>query len=135
MSTYREDVAWAAGLFDGEGFFRYGVRFYSAVRKATGRGYGQQIGAGIQMGEEDVLRRFREVMGFGSIGGPYEYGFNKKGEPNRLMWQWTCSSFEKVQATIAMLWPNLGTRRRARAAEILRAYSEWLANPTPPVAQ
>lgn len=100
----REDVAWAAGLFEGEGSFvltRYPTRLCPHVA--------------LQMTDEDVVRRFASVLGFGTISvrQPRRDGY-------KTAWLWQTSRFETFQATGAMFWPWLGNRRRQRWAEIMR---------------
>jgi hypothetical protein len=101
MESTREDIAWAAGLFEGEGCFSLQSR---GNPRAT-----------LSMTDFDVVRRFAEVVGFGTV-------FDKV--PPRLphhkpQLAWRVTSFERTQALIAMFWPWLGERRRARAVEIL----------------
>jgi hypothetical protein len=71
------------------------------------------------MTDQDVVRRFHQKVGFGRLTGPYHRRFH--GKPAKPIWHWTVTSFEKVQALIAQWWPWLGSRRRARATEVLLA--------------
>lgn len=102
----RDDIAWAAGLFEGEG--------YVGVRRQKGR---KNPNAQIIMSstDEDVLRRFVAIVGAGKVYGPYTYS-NPKWKP---YWQWQAQTYELVQHVVALLWPWLCTRRRAQAAEAL----------------
>jgi hypothetical protein len=52
------DIAWAAGLFEGEG---------SIVISREGR-----VALQVHMTDEDVMRHLAEVLG-GNITGPYQY--------------------------------------------------------------
>lgn len=103
----REDLAWAAGLWEGEGCFT-GVK--NRVPQAT-----------MSMTDEDVMRRFAVVIGFGTI-----YAVTKPA-PRKNCWMWQSRTFESFQATVALLWPWLHERRRARAAELLLGYRARLA--------
>jgi len=97
-----ENLAWAAGLFEGEGSWSLRHQAYPSARLA--------------MTDEDVVRRFAatlELLG-GRVHGPYR-GTNKP------YWVWQLSGFERVQALYAMLWPWLGNRRRSRGAEVVAA--------------
>lgn len=93
------DLAWAGGLFEGEGsVFTVGK---------------QCAGISLTMTDEDVVRKFSRVIGFGVIR-------PRKHKPNhKKPWEWRTTSFEHVQATIAMLWCFLGQRRKQKAKEIL----------------
>ena len=102
------ELAWASGLFEGEGCFRltnpHGKHAYypEALLGST---------------DEDVVRRFHRVIGFGNVTGPYRV----KTRPNvKPTYMWKASGFEKTQALAAMLWFGLGQRRRAKVAEVIR---------------
>lgn len=99
----REDIAWAAGLFEGEGCF--------VLTKYPNR---LSPHAAMQMTDEDVVRRFAAVVGFGTISvrQPRRPGY-------KHAWHWQTTSFQTVQALGAMFWPWLGSRRRQRWAEIM----------------
>lgn len=97
----RETTAWAGGLFEGEGH--------------VGRGTKGGVVATVGMTDLDAIVRFRRSVGFGKITGPVER------EGFKPMWFWRVSSFENVQATVAMLWPWLGRRRRVAALHTLHA--------------
>lgn len=99
----REDIAWAAGLFEGEGTFvltRYSNRLSPH--------------AAMQMTDEDVVRRFAAVVGLGTISvrPPRKPGYKQA-------WLWQTTSLETVQAVGAMFWPWLGSRRKQRWTEIM----------------
>jgi hypothetical protein len=98
----REEIAWAAGVFEGEGSFTM-----SGHRRNSHT-------ATVSMCDEDVVRRFYKAVGIGYVNGPYQNsGINRKP-----YYRWQTARFEHVQALVAMLWPWLGQRRRARAKEI-----------------
>jgi hypothetical protein len=99
------DVAWAAGLFEGEG----------SVIMTSAR-VGKTPKLALSMTDEDVVRRFYQKVGLGHVNGPYI-----RTDGTKPQWAWNVTSFEKVQALIAQWWPWLGSRRRARATEVLLA--------------
>lgn len=95
----REEVAWAGGLFDGEGCFtRAGERGYAVAQ--------------LRMTDLDSVDRFARAVGFGNRFGP-------EAQPGRPTYGWRVSGLEQVQALVAMLWPFLNERRRQRAKEVL----------------
>ena len=103
------ELAWAAGLFEGEGCIsihktptRYGTYTYPRLR--------------VVMTDEDSIRRFHSAVGVGRIFGPYRPPSRSTRKP---IWEWIVTSFEDNQAVIAMLWFGLGARRRLRAREVL----------------
>lgn len=110
MKRPREDVAWAAGLFEGEGSFSF-------ARPGNGHIYGRAA-ATIAMTDDDVMRRFASIVGLGKVNGP-----RARREPERKpMYWWSVTSFEQVQAVLAMFWPWLSERRRSQALHALRSF-------------
>lgn len=108
----REELAWAGGLFEGEGSFF--LKPDQAVNRAC---------ASVTMYDLDVLERFQQALGIGKVRGPYgPYQPNRKPK-----YMWAINGFERVQATIAMLWPFLGERRKEKAAEVLELCHKAMA--------
>lgn len=98
----REELAWAAGFFDGEG-----------CTMATGLGK-RWARISITQVDREVLDRFhRATFGLGEIYGPYGY---VKGQPQL---RYTLYGRPNVQAVIAALWPWLGTVKREQARRVL----------------
>jgi len=103
MDLNTNELIWASGLFEGEGWI-------GLHRKKTAR-------CSVDMTDEDTLRRFHRAVGnIGVIYGPRpDYGRTRK-----TTWRWSVSSFEGTQAVIAMLWNGLGKRRKERAREVFQ---------------
>jgi hypothetical protein len=115
MTTFtidREELAWAAGFFDGEGspYFAKNVRT-----------------AGITIGQTDreVLDRFVKSVQLGKVTGPYgPYGSGKKPIFYiRIVSHW------QTQHIAAALWPWLGTEKKEQFVKVL---SESLLTPARP---
>jgi hypothetical protein len=101
MGLRREELAWAAGFFDGEGCV--------SLDKYAPRIHMPQI-------DRRVLERFQSaVMGLGSITGPYA---NRNWTPR---YRYTTGGLEATQAVIAMLWQWLGPVKREQASRAFRA--------------
>lgn len=94
------ELAWAAGVFEGDG--------------CIGLSQGKYAFVSLAMSDEDSVRRFHRAVGIGSVGTPY-----LPLHANKYMWTWTAGTFERAQAVIALLWYGLGERRRARCVEVL----------------
>jgi hypothetical protein len=101
MDSCNPEVAWAAGLFEGEG----------SITHSKGR---PQLR--IQMADLEVLERFLEIFGVGTIYGPYTRG-HQDGCKRKPTWIWVCDG-PMVSVLFRTLAPWLSTRRRARAREI-----------------
>ncbi len=108
MPASREDLAWAAGLFEGEGCITW--------RQNTARNGQVYPALQVKMTDEDRVRRFREVVGVGLVR-PHVRPMKSH---HKQQWAWKVYSYESCQAVIALLWVWLGPRRRARAVEVLR---------------
>ena len=101
-TSWREELAWAAGFFDGEG----STGFNDPIRK-----YGRMS---IHQVDRRSLFRFRAaVLDRGTIRGPYD---KDTGQPISL---WECTTFQTVQAVLAMLWPFLGEAKKEQAKPVL----------------
>lgn len=105
-------IAWAAGLFEGEG---------SIVMVRRPDGYWHRS-LNLNMTDEDVVRRFAEVVGVGTV--------RKARAPlqphHKQQWHWSCQRWEDIAATLRAFLPYFGDRRRAKAMLLLM-------NPAQPV--
>jgi hypothetical protein len=104
--TREEEIAWSAGLFEGEGCF-------------TRSGNGSYLCCFMQSTDEDVVARFARIVGFGNLSArPYT-------RPGRKpIFQWQAYGFVKFSAVLDLFRPHLGHRRLARATELLEQESE-----------
>lgn len=101
------DLAWAAGLFEGEG-----SACLTAARKTRARRY---LLLQVMMTDEDVLRRFHAVVGVGNVTGPYQYV-----AAHSPKWKWQASGeAARLLASDPHFFDHLGERRRARITEVL----------------
>lgn len=104
----REEVAWAAGLFEGEGCLTINHKSYKSGVHSYPR---------VQMNitDKETLDRFHEVVGVGKI---YSH---KNGSylSNKPQWRWQIATKEGVREVIEQLYPWLSERRQARANELL----------------
>ncbi len=100
------DLAWAAGFFDAEGSISHHLptnrKTYRANLDVSQAGDGQ-----IPV----VLRRFREVIGAGSIFGPYR-GY---------LYYWRTHDTSLITSVVAILWPWLSTEKQAQIRRTLSA--------------
>ena len=106
--TSREDIAWAGGLFEGEGSF-YIVRWKDGS-------HSPRAVAKVSMTDLDSVERFARSVGIGKARGPYG---DKRTANRKPLYTWEVTGLEKVQAVVAMLWPFLGERRKATARVVL----------------
>lgn len=101
-SWTRENIAWAAGLFEGEGCI------------TTQKGRAGRLD--LISTDQDVIRKFYAIVGVGRVNGPYRPNSSLGHKPQ---WRWSVSGFENIQALLAAFWTFLCERRRKRAIEVL----------------
>jgi hypothetical protein len=98
MTINKEELAWAGGLFEGEG------SFYCTQRGGSN--------ACISMTDLDSVERFRKAVGL-----PIEIKRKKLNLDHKQVYEWRTGKFEYVQALGAMLWNYLGTRRKQQIVD------------------
>lgn len=104
----RENLAWCAGIFEGEGYI--GIKSRTRKNGALSKSPEMVVG----MTDKDVVDRLGYLMGLGRITGPFPSVYRTKP-----IWKWQVSRLEDAQAVIAAFYPWLGHRRRARAIDVL----------------
>ena len=97
----REAIAWAAGLYEGEGH----------IRSTTPHSKSLQLL--INMTDVEPLEQFRDTFAAGKVRGPTPRGEYKP------IWHYGLYNFEQIQAIVAMMWPWLSPRRREQAMRVL----------------
>jgi hypothetical protein len=102
----REELAWAAGFFDGEGCISY-----------TQSGKYDMIRIG-QCERLPLVRFQTAVGGMGRIYGPYSSRHEGRWS-RRPQFAYQVTGHERLQAIIAMLWFKLGPTKRTKAREVL----------------
>lgn len=103
LQINRENLAWCAGLFDGEGWIS--PPGFSATGSLS-----HPITIGLGQKHPEVINRFRGFVGIGTI-----YEPKKRVISRTPMYVWKACGFEKVQAVVALLWEWLGTLKREKA--------------------
>ncbi len=100
------EIAWAAGLFEGEGCLTTG-HANDPDRKHLMRMM-------LATTDRDVLERFAAIMRAGAI----TTVKRRIRAHHKQQWRWMVSASEDVLRCIDLLYPYLGSRRRARADEL-----------------
>ena len=99
----REQLAWAAGLLEGEGCFY--------ARTQGGRSY-PTVSCG--MTDEDVIRK---LMAFFDAG--YIFRSKKSGFGTKPIYTWQVTT-RQARTVMTYVLPYMGARRRAKIEELLR---------------
>lgn len=102
----RLDIAWAGGLFEGEG----SASIVSGSRQPSLQ---------LVTTDEDVIVRFAEIVGRGTV------RYYERQE-NKDIWQWSVQSKADVLHVANLLTPYLGQRRTMQMAKVRRRALELL---------
>ena len=99
------DIAWAAGLFEGEGSI---VTDSSQPNARSIR---------MEMTDQDVMERFLRIVGYGKLNGPYNY----PGKPEHYLptYYSKITRRSEVLRILKMFLPYFGERRSAKATEAI----------------
>ena len=103
------EVAWAAGLFEGEGSIPL-VRRNKNTRMLS-----------IKMTDKDVMEKFVDVVGFGNLTGPLMY---EKCGHKKPYWSWQLQKKPEVLRILKMFLPYFGKRRAGKAIEAINHLNE-----------
>lgn len=98
------EVAFAAGLFEGEG--------HCARHRSN---HSNRLCLNVTSTDVEPLERFRDAFGLGKVYGPY--GLDRTNRKPHYRFQVT--RHEQVQAIAAAMWPWLSPRRRSQLAKAL----------------
>lgn len=109
----RENLAWLAGLFDGEGCIR-------TPPSKPGRRC-RPPNLKVQMTDVDLVRRAASIAGCGTLS-------SSQPRPHQRLriYSWDVTKQLDVYALLIALWPWFGERRRAKTTSAL---TTWLSYP------
>lgn len=102
VSLYKEtDLAWAAGLIEGEGCFTLHSKKHPYLL--------------LDMCDKDVIEKLHSIFPFGNVRGPYT---NKNKPQHKPRWRFDAFG-SKCRHIMLHVFPYLGVRRRAKIEELL----------------
>ena len=107
-----EDIAYLAGLFDGEGSIYFAKRI-EKKKKHKGKGYrtsmSQRISMEVTMTDESVIRWMHEVLGVGTVNKKPRKGKRKDGTKYLMQYKWRCT-FRDAYYVCRLFWPYAHTK-------------------------
>jgi hypothetical protein len=107
-----EDIAYIAGLFDGEGSIYFAKRI-EKKKKHKGKGYrtsmSQRISMEVTMTDEFVIRWMHEVLNVGTVNRKPRKGLRKDGTKYLMQYKWRCT-FRDAYYVCRLLWPYAHTK-------------------------
>ena len=106
------DIAYIAGLFDGEGSIYY-ARRPEKKKKHKGKGYrtsmSQRISMEVTMTDKSVIYWLYEVLGCGSVTKKPRKGLRKDGTKYLMQYRWRCT-FRDAYYVCLLLFPYAHTK-------------------------
>ena len=113
----REELAWAAGFFDGEGTVLCAQSSPKSKRSPQLR---------VQVANTYLETIVRFAKATNNLGQVYEIARDNR----KLLYAYRTNSFQGAQATIAMLWTFLSNEKRVQAQDAIEVYHiRWKARP------
>ena len=124
-----EDIAYIAGLFDGEGSIYY-ARRPERKKKHKGKGYrisnAQRISMEITMTDQSVLIWVHEILGVGTLRKKPRKGFRVDGTKYLMQYKWRCT-FRDAYYVCCLLFPYAHTKLE-KIQQIIDHYSGKIMN-------
>ena len=107
------DIAYIAGLFDGEGsiHIKRGIESKKKHNNKPGRrlSNSMRISMEITMTDQSVLRWLHEVLGVGTLNKKPRKGKRKDGTKYLMQYRWRCT-FRDAYYVCRLLWPYAHTK-------------------------
>ena len=102
------DVAYIAGLFDGEGCVQV-KRYTEKKKKHKGPGYRTtkvwRVNMEIAMTDESVIYWVHDILKVGSVRVKPRKGLRKDGTKYLMQWKWRCT-FRDCYYVCKLIWPD-----------------------------
>ena len=114
------DIAYIAGLFDGEGCVSY-----KQIMKRRGKHPAYKtwdIRMEISMTEESIIRWVHEVLGVGTVVKKPRKGLRKNGTKYLMQWRWRCT-FRDAYYVCRVFWPYAHTKL-PKIQQVIDHYSQ-----------
>lgn len=102
----KENLAWAAGFFDGEGC--------TSIKKKKSQINFRAVVISMSQKDERVLNKWYKIFHFG-----YYDDVQTKYGP---MWRWNTTTFEQAQYVMCLLWPWLGEVKKEQYERVVKEY-------------
>ena len=119
------EIAYIAGLFDGEGSIHY-KRGPEKKKKHKGRGYrisnSMRLSMEITMTDQSVLLWVHEVLGVGTLTKKPRKGLRKDGTKYLMQYRWRCT-FRDAYYVCLLLWPHAHTKL-PKIQQVIDHYSD-----------
>ena len=129
MTIADTDLAYIAGLFDGEGSVLF-TRKNEKKKKHNGNGYRNsnsiRINMEITMTDKSVIYWVHEVLGCGTVTRKPRKGLRKDGTKYLMQWRWRCV-FRDAYYVCCLIWPWSHTKLH-KIQQVIEHYQGKLMN-------
>jgi len=119
------EIAYIAGLFDGEGSIHY-KRGPEKKKKHKGNGYrisnSMRLSMEITMTDQSVLMWVHEVLGVGTLTKKPRKGRRVDGTKYLMQYRWRCT-FRDAYYVCCLLWPHAHTKL-PKIQQVIDHYSD-----------
>ena len=119
------DIAYIAGLFDGEGSINI-TRRPERKKKHKGKGYrisnSMRISMEISITDQSVLIWLHEVLGVGTLTDKPRKGLRKNGTKYLMQYRWRCT-FRDAYYVCCLIWPFAHTKL-PKIQQVINHYSK-----------
>lgn len=112
----REELAWCAGFFDGEGNV-------GAYDRKKGDYIQPRLILQIAQTDSFVLERFAKAVGVGNLTGPYK----PKTLKSSVYWCYRIEGMNNVQHVVALMWNWLSPQKQGDAIVAMNRARAWMA--------
>lgn len=102
--TRAQQLAWAGGIFDGEGCISIG--YVKPTRKNGTLNPSYRLTVKVTMGHEPTIRRFAQIIGSGEV-----HAHVARGERVNASWSWVAMA-RKAERALRLIEPYLFTKER-----------------------
>jgi hypothetical protein len=108
-------VAWAAGLFEGEGSVIHWQRSEEPGRRPGGK----VRGLALKMTDRDVVERFARITGCGSVTVQERRNQRDSRRFDKTLYVWQARNWQEIEPVLRLMVPYMGIRRRAKMESLL----------------
>lgn len=116
--TPAQELAWAAGFFDGEGNTQCSIRTRPNSLFKRGRSIKMSVG---QVDPRPLYRFHIAINGLGKICGPY---VRVKRPKECSSYEWRVTNLLETKAVIALLWDFLSEPKQEQIVKVLQKYED-----------
>src|SRR5882724_3920796 len=107
LNPSAEDIAWAAGLYEGEGSFFYIKHYYKNGKRFPRKTFQPHLRIG--MTDKEPLEKWQSILG-GILNGPYSS--NKRFPSAKPHWMLRLDCKSKSVFALKSMWNHLSPRRK-----------------------